>query len=48
VQLLDLTLEFFADDVYWARGWYHDGNSDAGLAAGSSEALIDPKTHEVT
>jgi hypothetical protein len=26
VQLLDLMLEFFADDGYWARGCYDDGN----------------------
>jgi hypothetical protein len=26
VQLLDLTLEFFADDGHWARGCYNDGN----------------------
>lgn len=26
VQLLDLMLEFFADDVRWARGCYDDGN----------------------
>ena len=26
VQLLDLTLEFFADDGNWARGCYNDGN----------------------
>src|SRR5438034_10420063 len=26
VQLLDLMLEFFADDSHWARGCYDDGN----------------------
>jgi hypothetical protein len=26
VQLLDLMLEFFADDGHWARGCYDDGN----------------------
>jgi len=26
VQLLDLMLEFFADDGHWARGSYDDGN----------------------
>ena len=26
VQLLDLMLEFFADDGHWARGRYDDGN----------------------
>jgi hypothetical protein len=26
VQLLDLMLEFFADDGHWARGCYADGN----------------------
>src|ERR1700749_5057003 len=26
VQLLDLMLEFFADDGHWARGCYNDGN----------------------
>src|SRR6516225_237291 len=26
VQLLDLMLEFFADDVHWTRGSYNDGN----------------------
>jgi hypothetical protein len=26
VQLLDLMLEFFADDGHWARGCYGDGN----------------------
>jgi hypothetical protein len=26
VQLLDLMLDFFADDGHWARGCYHDGN----------------------
>ena len=26
VQLLDLTLEFFADDGHWTRGCYDDGN----------------------
>jgi len=26
VQLLDLMLEFFADDAHWARGRYDDGN----------------------
>jgi hypothetical protein len=26
VQLLDLMLEFFADDGHWTRGCYHDGN----------------------
>src|SRR5215469_769530 len=26
VQLLDLMLEFFADDGHWARGFYDDGN----------------------
>jgi hypothetical protein len=26
VQLLDLMLEFFADDARWARGCYNDGN----------------------
>jgi len=26
VQLLDLTLEFFADDGHWTRGRYDDGN----------------------
>ncbi len=26
VQLLDLVLEFFADDDHWARGCYNDGN----------------------
>ena len=26
VQLLDLMLEFFADDVHWTRGCYDDGN----------------------
>ena len=26
VQLLDLTLEFFADDTHWARGRYDDGH----------------------
>jgi hypothetical protein len=26
VQLLDLMLEFFADDGHWARGCYEDGN----------------------
>jgi hypothetical protein len=26
VQLLDLMLEFFADDGHWTRGRYHDGN----------------------
>src|SRR5487761_626357 len=25
VQLLDLLLEFFADDTRWMRGHYHDG-----------------------
>ena len=25
VQLLDLMLEFFADDGHWARGCYDDG-----------------------
>ena len=25
VQLLDLMLEFFADDAHWTRGRYHDG-----------------------
>jgi hypothetical protein len=26
VQLLDLMLEFFADDAHWTRGCYDDGN----------------------
>ena len=26
VQLLDLMLEFFADDGHWTRGRYEDGN----------------------
>jgi hypothetical protein len=26
VQLLDLVLEFFADDGHWTRGCYNDGN----------------------
>jgi len=26
VQLLDLMLEFFADDRHWTRGSYHDGH----------------------
>jgi hypothetical protein len=26
VQLLDLMLEFFADDAHWTRGGYDDGN----------------------
>src|SRR5215471_13947699 len=26
VQLLDLMLEFFADDAHWTRGGYEDGN----------------------
>ena len=26
VQLLDLMLEFFADDGHWTRGSYDDGN----------------------
>src|SRR5215469_7031174 len=26
VQLLDLMLEYFADDVHWTRGRYDDGN----------------------
>ena len=26
VQLLDLMLEFFADDGHWTRGSYNDGN----------------------
>jgi hypothetical protein len=29
VQLLDLMLEFFADDVHWTRGWYDDENGEA-------------------
>jgi hypothetical protein len=26
VQMLDLLLEFFADDACWMRGQYHDGD----------------------
>ena len=32
VQLLDLMLEFFADDGHWARGCYEDGNGGRCLA----------------
>jgi hypothetical protein len=33
VQLLDLMLEFFADDSHWARGCYDDGNGGHCLVA---------------
>jgi hypothetical protein len=31
VQLLDLMLEFFADDSHWARGCYDDGDGGHSL-----------------
>jgi hypothetical protein len=34
VQLLDLMLEFFADDGHWARGCYNDGNGGRCLVGG--------------
>ena len=33
VQLLDLMLEFFADDGHWTRGRYDDGNGGTALSA---------------
>jgi hypothetical protein len=29
VQLLDLMLAFFADDLHWTRGSYDDGQGEA-------------------
>ena len=36
VQLLDLMLEFFADDGHWTRGRYDDGNLSTGTAMAMS------------
>ena len=35
LQVLDLMLEFFADDDHWLRGLYHDGRGRAALSAQS-------------